>query len=96
MALTNNEVKTPRIKGTVPNNGRVTTSVSGSSTSSMTNGSLNEPQVTRRAKRSLTMEKERSSPRSVKLLRRCKVQSSDTLTKSQLHLPKVNKNSKTP
>lgn len=59
----------------------------------------NEPKTAKRGKRSLTLEKERISPRSVKILRRSHLQSSsETVPKlqSKLQLPYVKKSSKTP
>lgn len=98
VTVTNGEVKTPRVlRSTIPNNGSITRNISAVSTSRVPNGELTESKIKRRTKRSLTVEKERSSSRSVKLLRRCKVQSSSDITiKPKFHLPKVTKMSKTP
>ncbi|KAK5639278.1 hypothetical protein RI129_011770 [Pyrocoelia pectoralis] len=97
-STSSNDNKTLRVLRS-SNGGPVTngsSSITNCSTSPMTNGDKKETPTSRRTKRSFTLDKEKSSPRSVKLLRRCKVQStSSVINKSKFHLPKVNKISKT-
>ncbi|KAB0801528.1 hypothetical protein PPYR_05882 [Photinus pyralis] len=95
---TNSDNKTLRVLrssngGSVANGN---SSITHCGTSPMTNGDKKETLTSRRAKRSFTSDKEKSTPRSVKLLRRSKIQSTGSvINKSKFHLPKVNKISKT-